>query len=53
VAVLGLVLLAGALVADVLVDVYQRARDRGLADIEAERSHARLMHELGRLPRDG
>jgi hypothetical protein len=53
VGLLGLALLAGALVIDVVVDAYQRARDRGLDNREAERSRARLMHELRRRPRDG
>lgn len=50
---LGLVLLAGAVLIDVAAEHWRRARERGLADREAERSHARLLHELRRLPRDG
>ena len=43
-----LVLLAGAVLADVAHEHWRAARERGLADRERARAHAALMHELRR-----
>lgn len=43
-----LVLLAALVVADVVHELWRAARERGLADREAERRHARLMGEVRR-----
>jgi hypothetical protein len=48
-----LVLLAGAVLVDVVHELWRAGRERGLADREARHSHARLMHELRGHPRDG
>ena len=45
-----LVLLAGAVLVDVMHEHWRAARERGLADRERAASHARLMHELRRHP---
>jgi hypothetical protein len=50
---LGLVLLAGAVLIDVAAEHWRHARERGLADREAEREHRALLRELRRHPRDG
>ena len=46
--VLGLVLLAGAVLLDVVHEHWREQRARGLADREAERSHRALLRELRR-----